>query len=484
MSEMRDLARLYLSFKSLSSQPVTTEEMFRRDNLSVLRDAIEKMVETSEDGKEKYGLKLTLNAIVQRTIKSLKGYYTETIQDDKYDEIKKFQLAYSFRSHEMFSNARYQCISSSVDKARRPEQLPEEEELMKLKTFISGQVKLVTDTFEITKYAWLRSLVVCRLTLYNGRRGEEPSRMLLSQWADAEDGVWLPSDQVLKIEDDAEKYLVGQFRLAYLHGKGRKFVPVLLPEDTIEAIKLLVAQRQSHGIKENNIFLFGTKSSSSNCSGWHSVKSVCIQAQVKINATKNRHRISTIYASLDMSLEHQRIFLDHMGHEAAISRDNYQCPIGIKEVRIMGKLLNNIDKGASTETVKLPEMLQQSTAPKKSKLPEMLQQSIAPKKFKLSEKPEEPKEKTKSEKVTWSKEETAELRKVFKDFFTTSTSNTNCNSGYLPNKEEIINFLKNQMPQCLKLLSMQTAYLKTRTKLFNERKTIRENINRHQNKLI
>jgi hypothetical protein len=57
--------------------------------------------------------------------------------------------------------------------------------------------------------------------------------------------------------------------------------------------------------------------------------------KVKINATKYRvHRISTIYASLVMSLEHQRIFRDHMGHEAAISRDNYQCTIGIKEVRI------------------------------------------------------------------------------------------------------------------------------------------------------
>jgi hypothetical protein len=38
-----------------------------------LTEAIERMDETSEDGREKYGLKLILNAIIQRIIKSLKG---------------------------------------------------------------------------------------------------------------------------------------------------------------------------------------------------------------------------------------------------------------------------------------------------------------------------------------------------------------------------------------------------------------------------
>jgi hypothetical protein len=41
----------------------------------------------------------------------------ETKQDDTYDETKKFQLAYSFHSHEMFWSVRYQRISSSVDKS-------------------------------------------------------------------------------------------------------------------------------------------------------------------------------------------------------------------------------------------------------------------------------------------------------------------------------------------------------------------------------
>ena len=35
-----------------------------------------------------------------------------------------------------------------------------------------------------------------------------------------------------------ERYLAGEFKLAYLHGKGRQFVPVLVPVDCVQAIEI------------------------------------------------------------------------------------------------------------------------------------------------------------------------------------------------------------------------------------------------------
>ena len=333
MGEMRELARLALAFKSLAGEDRTVEDMFTRKNLPTLREAIQQMAQIPDDHKtDKHALKLNFNAIINRTIKSLKGYYSVTMQDDKYEEIGKFQLAYAFGSAELFASARYKCISNSFNKVRRPENLPEEDELKKLQVFIAREIEETVENFEIKKYAWLRTLVVSRLTLYNGRRGEEPSRMLLSQWDDAENGVWLPKDQVEAVEDPAERYLIGQFQLAYLHGKGQKFVHVIIPLDVVEAVRVLVRYREKQDIRANNIFVFATKHSKSHCSGWHAVRDVCVKGRVTINATRNRHRLSTIYASLDMTPEHQKVFLDHIGHEAAINRDNYQCPIGLKEV--------------------------------------------------------------------------------------------------------------------------------------------------------
>ena len=95
----------------------------------------------------------------------------------------------------------------------------------------------------------MRDLIVARLTLYNGRRGEEPARILVREYEEAMSDEWLPSNDIEKIDDPAEKYLVGQYKLAYLHGKGKKFVPVLIPNDLIKGIDVLLKFREEFGIK-------------------------------------------------------------------------------------------------------------------------------------------------------------------------------------------------------------------------------------------
>ena len=67
---------------------------------------------------------------------------------------------------------------------------------------------------------WLRSLLVALVTLWNARRGEEGSRLMISEFQDALKGRWLQADQIEEVEDQAEKYLIGKYKLAYIHGKG------------------------------------------------------------------------------------------------------------------------------------------------------------------------------------------------------------------------------------------------------------------------
>ena len=42
----------------------------------------------------------------------------------------------------------------------------------------------------------LRDCACARLTLINARRGGEPARLLLSDWNDAEQGVWIDNQRV------------------------------------------------------------------------------------------------------------------------------------------------------------------------------------------------------------------------------------------------------------------------------------------------
>ena len=184
----------------------------------------------------------------------------------------------------------------------------------------------------------------------SGRRDEEGSRILLSEWNDAINGVWFPKDSDVVL-DAAEKYLSDYFIL-YMQGKGKRFVPVLVPCDLKAPITLMLSMRDSVGITEKNIFLFASRASISHCSGWTAVSNICKAAGVgKINATRNRHRLSTLYAALHMSDTDKEVFMNHIGHSEKVDVQNYQCPPAIRDVNVMGKVLSHIDQGTCLNVI-------------------------------------------------------------------------------------------------------------------------------------
>ena len=48
------------------------------------------------DGNEKHGLKLQLNAILLRPMKSLEWYYNDSMQDEKYEKLTDFRVHTTF----------------------------------------------------------------------------------------------------------------------------------------------------------------------------------------------------------------------------------------------------------------------------------------------------------------------------------------------------------------------------------------------------
>lgn len=79
-------------------------------------------------------------------------------------------------------------------------------------------------------------------------------------------------------------------------------------------------------------------------SGLHSI-CYATELGMVLNATKIRHRVSTIYASLDMAAADREIYLQHMSHSDNVSKENYRCPPGKRELEVMAPLLEDIAKG-------------------------------------------------------------------------------------------------------------------------------------------
>ena len=103
--------------------------------IKVLVDSIKSICKRDDDNwNEKNGLKMHINAIFQRSMKALKGIYSINTQDKQYEELIKFQTAYNFMSPQLFAKTRQECLSKSMDSARRPSQLPLENEKPSLKS--------------------------------------------------------------------------------------------------------------------------------------------------------------------------------------------------------------------------------------------------------------------------------------------------------------------------------------------------------------
>ena len=129
-------------------------------------------------------------------------------------------------------------------------------------------------------------------------------------------------------------------------------VPLLIPPDTVEALDLLSSQecRRHCGIVENDNHVFSnTKNSEDHTSGWHSLhrlkQKLPLAEPEKIKSTSNRHRLSTILASMDIPKKDRELFYKHMRHSEKINATIYQAPLAVKEVTNVGKHILKIDEG-------------------------------------------------------------------------------------------------------------------------------------------
>lgn len=141
------------------------------------------------------------------------------------------------------------------------------------------------------------------------------------------------------------------FAVSFLSGKGNKLISTLVPKDLVDGLNLLIDPniRKRAGVAPENEFIFPSTHLSSNHShGWHAVRDVCIAAGVspeRINATKQRARVSTLYAGQDVRQEKRQLFYSHMGHNSEVNIGTYQRPPAVDTIVHLGKVLKDIDSG-------------------------------------------------------------------------------------------------------------------------------------------
>jgi hypothetical protein len=79
-TEMRKLAKLFIEFMTLFSCERTGEDIFKCLYLSDLIKVIQNTVSVDKH-TEKHGQQLMIDAVILRSLKTMKGFYGESMQD-------------------------------------------------------------------------------------------------------------------------------------------------------------------------------------------------------------------------------------------------------------------------------------------------------------------------------------------------------------------------------------------------------------------
>ena len=238
--------------------------------------------------------------------------------------MKVFNLNYS----KIFSRAEYQMKETRQWQNRKPTSLPIEEHLEKLRSYLRNEIKAAINrksTITKRRYVHLRKVIITRLTLLNGRRGSEASRILLKDFAKGPQS--------------------NRYALAFIIGKENALVPVLIPKDCERGMNILTdpAARLAAGINIDHEFVFAyTQNSADNTTGYNEIRDICQLINIPtITATAVRHRSSTLLWRMEgIDDATIRQFMDHLGHSTEVDKNIYAVPPAQQILETVGRVID------------------------------------------------------------------------------------------------------------------------------------------------
>ncbi|XP_057292356.1 uncharacterized protein LOC130616083 [Hydractinia symbiolongicarpus] len=296
--------------------------MYRRETVIILGEAINTIVESSSGDTErvsisgqKSGLKVSILNLLKSTSKFLTGHFLVQGSDVRAQRVSDFMQVLKLYENDFFGDAYYDLQYRKNVTLRKPVNLPEEDDVNMLMSE-SKKIMSSIDVFDhpANFFVDIRSATATTLIIFCARRGGEPVRLQLYQWQEALRGDWVDK------EDLPEGFNKGSMLITYQTGKGANhLVPLIFPPETINAMNYLTNMevRKNAGVHDKNPYVFAsTQRSQSHASGWHCIDYILKRVSLTgaVNATKNRHRVASILARLQLPEAEKQLIYKHFGH--------------------------------------------------------------------------------------------------------------------------------------------------------------------------
>ena len=145
--EMRRLGNLYLTFlrqENIVSTYGNAQDMFLRRNFNQMKNAIEDY-STTPEGKIKPGLKQNLLYLLKRSAKALKAILMADEKDNESNEIERFMQVLELWEDYIFGDAQYELNKRRQTNLRRPDKLPNEDDVQLVRNYLIEKMKILTE---------------------------------------------------------------------------------------------------------------------------------------------------------------------------------------------------------------------------------------------------------------------------------------------------------------------------------------------------
>ena len=244
-----------------------------------------------------------------------------------------------------------------LSKMNKVQELPDRQDLDKLKEYQTKQLQLLTDTMKTSPNydTWreLSELTLSRMTLFNKRRGGEAAQLLLSQYVDRPNWLDKSNREVIAGLLPIEKELMKRMDMVQIPGKRLNNVPLLLTPDVKAAMDVLVQTRSAVGIPVSNGYFFPSYSTNGHLDACQVIQKVVKHAGVKnpeqITTTKLRKYVATMMQMMDLKQTELDWVSRHLGHSLNIHKFYYRQHTSAIEMGKVSKLLLQLEEGQAVD---------------------------------------------------------------------------------------------------------------------------------------
>ncbi|XP_039544399.1 uncharacterized protein LOC120490938 isoform X1 [Pimephales promelas] len=268
--------------------------------------------------------------------------------------VKMFMQMYETKWNEHVSSSALKTLNEA--KWNSPELLPFTEDVKKLHIHLSNETRLYQEKLKLEKiqknWSQLAQITLCEVILFNRRRAGEVSKMRLNSYVLRNTSV-LHSD-VADALSEVEQKLCQHFQRIEIRGKRDRKVPILLTPSMLASMELLVQNRQTCGVLDENYFFFAKPmTETSFYRGTDCIRKVAHQCGAKhpknLSSTKLRKHIATLSKVLNLRDTEMDQLADFLGHDIRVHRKFYRLPEGTLQLAKISKVLMALEQGRVSE---------------------------------------------------------------------------------------------------------------------------------------